>query len=241
MRRSLTSLLAAAATVALIGCGESSVGPREAPRMQAPIGTRMDVDLSAWSQSLTWSQTQDITLTPAGGDFDVGHGLFTLHFPANSVCDPSTSDYGDGTWDAPCSPIPGNITIHATYGFYGHHIYADFSPALRFVPTDDPAGWVTFGTRLYTPILIANASYFASNPGALRYLGILYNPSVGSVVNDVNDPTLATHFDLNTGLIWRRVKHFSGYNIVTGLECTPSPDDPNCIDTSGTSTVTSGQ
>ncbi len=204
--------------------------------MKAPTGARLD--LSAWSSSLSWSHTQDITVTPAGGDFNIGYGLFTLHIPANSVCDPSTSGYGDGTWDAPCTPITSSITLHATYGFYGHHIYADFSPALRFVPSSNASQWVTFGTRLYAPILTTFASYFAANPGSLKYLGLLYDPAVGQVVNDVVDPTLFTHIELNTGLIWRRVKHFSGYSAVTGLECTPSPDDPNCIDTSGGTTVT---
>lgn len=203
--------------------------------MKAPTGARLD--LSSWSSSLSWSQTQDITVTPAGGDFNVGYGMFTLHVPANAICDPATSGYGDEFWDKPCMPLASSITLHATYGFYGHHIYADFSPALRFVPSSDPSRWVTFGTSLYAPILTTFSSYFAANPSALKYLGILYNPTVGQVVNDVSDPTLDTHFDLHTGRIFRRVKHFSGYNIATGLECTPSPDDPNCVDTSGGNTI----
>jgi hypothetical protein len=33
--------------------------------------------------------------------------------------------------------------------------------------------------------------------------------------------------------VWRRIKHFSGYNVVSGLPCDPSPDDPNCVDNGG--------
>jgi len=44
---------------------------------------------------------------------------------------------------------------------------------------------------------------------------------------------IATHVNLTTGIVWRRVKHFSGYNISSGLPCDPSPDDPDCIDTGG--------
>jgi hypothetical protein len=64
-----------------------------------------------------------------------------------------------------------------------------------------------------------------------------YTPDLGtSAYTDAGkDNSLITHVNLSTGFVWRRVKHFSGYNILTGLPCDPSPDDPNCIDDGGPS------
>jgi hypothetical protein len=39
--------------------------------------------------------------------------------------------------------------------------------------------------------------------------------------------------NLTTGLVWRRVKHFSGYSVTSGLACDPSPGNPDCVDTGG--------
>lgn len=238
MRRSLPGLLTAAATLVVLGCGESTVAPTNVQHLKAPGGAQLD--LSAWSSSSTWSYTQDITITPAGGDFNIGNGLFFVHFPASAVCDPATSSYGPGTWDSPCSPATGNVTLHVTYGVYGHHVYADFSPAVRFVPSSDPAQWVTFGTALYASYLTSNAASLEADPSPLKYLGILYGPQIGTRVDDVTDSTLFTVYNVDTGFMWRRIKHFSGYNVLTGKECTPSPDDPDCIDTGDGGTVQGG-
>jgi len=83
----------------------------------------------------SWRVTT-FTLTSAGGKFSTGDGLYTLVFPANSVCDPATSSYGPGTWDQPCTTLADgqSVTVTATYGFTNHGLSVDFSPALRFNP-----------------------------------------------------------------------------------------------------------
>ncbi len=37
-------------------------------------------------------------------------GEHQIKFPAASICDPATSTYGIGEWDAPCQPLKTPIT-----------------------------------------------------------------------------------------------------------------------------------
>jgi hypothetical protein len=107
----------------------------------------------------------------------------------------------------------------------------DFSPALRFNPSKE----VRISTGIYAPVLTTFSNYFAANPSALHFLGIYYAPSLSSAgtTDAALDNSLVTHVNLTTGQVWRRIKHFSGYNVFTGLPCDPSPDDPDCVDNGG--------
>ena len=67
----------------------------------------------------------------------------SITFPAGSLCDPSRSTYGMGQWDRWCPVATSPVTIYtkAWLDRYGQpHI--DFDKHVRFVPTEDPAGWV---------------------------------------------------------------------------------------------------
>jgi hypothetical protein len=149
------------------------------------------------------------------------------------VCDPATSSYGAGTWDLPCTTLHDgqSITVTATYGFTKNGLSVDFSPALRFNPKTE----VRISTSVYAPILTRFSDYFASNPSSLHFLGIYYAPDLTSdgKTDAAFDTSLLTHVNLTTGVVWRRVKHFSGYSVTTGLPCDPSPDNPDCVDGGG--------
>jgi hypothetical protein len=174
------------------------------------------------------TRTATFTLTAAGGSFDVG-GFFTLNVPANGVCS-LTSSYGPGTWDDQCTTLgpDESITVTATYGLTHGGPIVDFSPELRFNPNLQ----VTLSTPLYASVLTGNADYFIQNPSALAFFGMYYVPTLDAdVVTDAaSDPSLVTHVNLTTGLVWRRIKHFSGYSVTSGLACTPSPNDPDCVE-----------
>jgi hypothetical protein len=228
-----TRIAAATALITALvvgGCSEST-GPTSLPR-GISVGRDGRPDLKPATLFLG-IRTTTFTLTAAGGSFDVG-GTFSVNFPANSVCDPSVSSYGPGTWDSPCATLADgqSITVRATYGIAANGgVVVDFSPALRF----NPQAIVTISTSAYAPVLTTFRSYYLANPGALRYLGVYYTPDFGTTgFTDAGyDDSQATHVNLTTGLVWRRIKHFSGYNVTSGLPCDPSPDDPDCIDTGG--------
>ena len=173
----------------------------------------------------------DFTISPSGTTVTIGDNI-TLTFPANSVCDPSTSSYGDGHWDEACTPISGPLAMHVTYGNLNGSLGFDFSPAIRFVPTGSQSNWVTISTMMFASQILANKDYYAGHKEALYPLSVYYAATLGGAKNKdwKDDKTLVTKVDLNTGRVWRRIKHFSGYLITTGEPCDPSPDNPDCID-----------
>ncbi len=214
-----------------MSCGESTLAPSGTEVRRAPANGTPSLD---WNSGALFSglRSTSFTVTPAGGSFAVG-GLYSLNFPANSICDPAASSYGPGTWDDPCATLADgqSVTITATYGFTSSGFSVDFSPALRFNPNTN----VTISTSAYALSLTTFSNFFAANPGALHFLGIYYEPSHrGAGQTDAGrDPSLVTHVNLSTGLVWRRIKHFSGYNVYSGLPRDPSPDDPDCVDDGG--------
>jgi len=173
--------------------------------------------------------TSTFTLTASGGSFNIGD-FYTLTVPANAVCVLSSS-YGPGTWDQSCETLGAGqrVQVTATYGFANGGPVVDFKPDLRFNPNTP----VTLSTSMYASILTTFRGFYESNPSALRYFGIYYTEDMGvsGQTDAALDPSLATHINLRTGLVWRRIKHFSGYNVATGMPCEPSPNDPNCVET----------
>jgi hypothetical protein len=82
------------------------------------------------------------------------------------------------------------------------------------VPTDDPAQYVW--------ILMKSEGLQNADPAdtaTLTHYGILYAPGIGEELIDesVGDSTLTTYLYLPSGIAYRRIKHFSGYNVTFGL------------------------
>ncbi len=142
-------------------------------------------------------------------------GLHTLTLPAGSICDPSSS-YGLGTWDLPCTPATQPITIQAVWATRRGHGYIEFQPALRFVP-----GKVVMLT-IWDKVAIKNGSAFIG----------WRDPNGGWVNEALTDPSLKTWIAPGGFMATRRIKHFSGYNIISGESCDPTTDlSGNCIAT----------
>jgi hypothetical protein len=167
-------------------------------------------------------------ISPDGGIVALGD-RFTLNIPAGAVCDPSTSSYGMGNWDDGCAVTDKTISVTAKIWVNETRVMVDFAPNLRFVPS----AVVTISTNLFAGILAGRVD-LAAKPGALSQYELLYSPDAGNTkfreVGLLNDPSLKTHIDLNTGFVWRRLKHFSGYLGSFGEPCTPAYEgDPNCV------------
>jgi hypothetical protein len=133
-----------------------------------------------------------------------------ISFPAGSVCDVATSSYGPAEWDQPCAPQRDSldITVKAWTDAEGHP-RLDFSPAMRFNPAADP-------------VVI---SMVTTDPAGTS-LGIRYCPEGAAecVDESLADADLQTFFAPATGTYFRRVKHFSGYNIAAGRSLELSAD-----------------
>lgn len=215
--RRVSGLIALLALV-LAGCGGDQLagpGPEATPWGgisvgRAPAGVpQADVIIEFMAEDST---SADFTVTPSGGVFNLGP--HAIYFPANTICDPATSSYGTTEWDAPCDVLTGPIRFHAEIREVDGRSYVDFTPAVRFVPTSDPANAVW---------LYMKTSALSTDPdsalAALRRMSVLYSLSIGDVgINEARlDPSLRTYVWLDGGIAYRRIKHFSGYNVYDGF------------------------
>ncbi len=212
MRRNYWVVVASAVVGVLAGCSDNTVvAPSAAPSAAPTTSTFAPAGLPSLSLSGNKAKnaTTQFTVNPWGGVFFVGN--HAVRFPAGSICDPATSSYGPGQWDAPCSPLTRPITISATVKTVKGVKSVDFSPSLRFVPSDNSARWVSI--YMFTPE--------ARGARDLSQFNILFAESIGATpVNDAaQDATLRTYVDRRLGVSYRRIKHFSGYIVASGRQC----------------------
>ena len=199
--------------IAVAGCQESVSAPHGSSTdpvamMLAPAGSpQLSLDGKAQADG-----DVDFTVTPNGGSFLLGN--HAIVFPAGSICDPAVSSYGAGTWGDACVALKGAVRIHATIRTTQLGTWVDFSPSLRFAPSNDTKQWVYL--YMYTPNVIGATD--------LSKYSILWTPGIGkSGVNDVVDnPTLKTYVDTKSGISMRRIEHFTGYLTSSGRTCDPA-------------------
>jgi len=224
MRKLISALLVSAVTIGAAACADNAVAPRDAASRDALTPTSSFDRINKSIEPLGL-QTQNFVIPAHGGRVEFG-GVFTLDFPAHSVCDPSTSGYGN--WDAPCQTLKQDLPVTATYGVQNGQLMIDFSREIRFVPTRSQHQWVTLSTNIYHEALIGVTS---SN----LFPELFYVPSPGAAPIDesLTDPTLRTHVDLRSGNVWRRIEHFSGYLVGAGDGCTSQNDPTSCVQLDG--------
>jgi len=199
----------------LAACNEGAVAPRNQP-------AKANVSGNGSLATLTMTDTVNFSfvINPAvTSSVYLGAGN-SVHFPAGSLCDPTTSSYGDTEWDNACTTATDSIIVNASAWLDSlGHPRVDFGAHLRFVPTTNPDNWVTI---TFTDLAAAQDS--ASD--------ILYcTASYSSCVSELSgDSTLVSVKNPVTGHVTRRIKHFSGYLMSSGAQCDPSPDNPDCVE-----------
>ena len=217
MRRNYWVVVASALVIGVLtGCSDTVVAPSAAPSVAPASATfapssRPNLSLSGTNVR---NGTAQFTVNQNGGAFFVGN--HAVVFPAHSICDPASSSYGEGQWDAPCRPLNRPLQITARISTTNGRQAVDFSPEIRFVPSDNAARWVWI--FMYTPE--------ARGARDLSQFNILFAPSLGAApLNDAaQDPTLRTYVDTQLGMSYRRIKHFSGYVVLLGF--TDQPEEP---------------
>ena len=158
------------------------------------------------------SASAEFTVTPTGGVFALGP--HAIYFPANAICDPATSSYGPTEWDAPCDVLTEPIRFRAEVREIDGRSYVDFTPSVRFVPTAEESNAVW---------LYMKTSALSTDPdsalAALRRMSVLYSTTLGDPgINEaLTDSSLRTYVWLDGGIAFRRIKHFSGYNVYDGF------------------------
>ncbi|HEY4216645.1 MAG TPA: hypothetical protein VGM67_05875 [Gemmatimonadaceae bacterium] len=210
MRPSFRYLSAAVAVLALAACGESTA-PKAASSTHQLAASAPAFDFGGVGFSFGQRST-DFTITSNSQSVSV-NGLFTLEFPSNSCPKLSGSN-----------SCERSVKVHAVTQITSSGVVVDFSPHLTFAKA------VTLSSTIFAPLIVLNHSYFASHPSALNALAMYYSPSLGAnpVEDFASDPSLMTHVNLKTGLIYRSIWHFSGY-LMGGGECDPNAGNPDCI------------
>jgi hypothetical protein len=219
MRLPARFLLTGAAVLAVTSCfGDRSVAPAGAPTVSGNPVLR----------ALAVATSVDFVIPANGGTINI-LDAYTLKFPANAVCDPNAADtqagYANQDWDADCTTAIGNIAVRATLKWSNGVLYADFQPALRFVPSKH----VTIETTIMAPVV-----QYYNNAGVSQGWSIGYTTGIEApAINDaLVDPSVRTVITGPTGKISRRIKHFSGYLINTGggyIPCDPLEGNPLCV------------
>jgi hypothetical protein len=210
--RSTTVLIALVSGLA--ACNDGAVAPGNQTAHQPAI-------VSGGGALATLTKTDTVrfsfTVNPAvSSSFFLGAGN-SVRFPAGSICDPSSS-YGTTEWDNSCTPATAPITVNASAWLdAAGHPRVDFANHLRFVPTSNPLNWVTLA---FTDLSAAQ------DPSSdILYCTSAYSACVSELSGDA---TLVTVKNPVTGLVTRRIKHFSGYLMGSGDGC--PPDNPGCTE-----------
>jgi hypothetical protein len=219
MRRNTLFLLVGAVAALAVACTDSTVAPA---RSANSLSAAASPSLSAGGTNQNRTLIGTIELSPNGGTYHVGD--FDIVMPAGAVCDPATTKYGARYWDDECSPAASNVTVNVIAKKQGKGVSVDFQPDLRFRPA---AGWVVIQTDAFSTLLTSPAvRQLSPGAGFFESFSIQYVPTGSSrqlnEFRSTGDPSMATHVDLRTGLVWRRVKHFSGYTVNLGAKCDPT-------------------
>lgn len=198
----LRPFTAAAALLAIAGCTDAPAAPETA----APFGD--SPALKVYPTYAADMKSADVIVEPSGGLFVLGkHAIW---FPSNSICDPNLSSYGATEWDKPCTPIKEPIRIRATLVEQDGRSWVDFKPELRFVPSNRESKWV---------YLFMQTESSKRGQGS-RAPTILWSPAIGvpGIDESLTDRTLRTEWSREWRGVYRRIKHFSGYNVHSGYK-----------------------
>ena len=193
------------AGAALLGACSSDVTSPKATTARATQATSMFVP-SAAAKALIGvvDGTYTVTVDPKlDQQFNLGPNYLAL--PANSICNLTTSGYGTAFWDAPCSPETTPLTLTVVIkNAASANPSLDFSPAMRFNPTKSVQLFI------YAPKV---------SPTDAKNWVMKYCPTGGSCLDEsLADASLTTNIDYTNNVLFRRVKHFSGYTVAEFLD-----------------------
>lgn len=209
LRTCLIAGLTAAAIITAAACSNDLAAPSSssATRVLAPSQMPFFSRDGASSSSATSSTvTVTFTINPNDDNY-IAIGPHLLVIPANEVCDPSlaSTGYGVGTWNLPCTTIKHSLKVTATATTSGGHPLVTFDTHLRFKPVSDDrkAVWL-----------------YLRDQNAGGQSTITWCPDGGGACVDETlvAPAMKTHWDYQVTTVYRKILHFSGYNVTGGRD-----------------------
>jgi hypothetical protein len=139
--------------------------------------------------------TYSFTIDPSV-DQSLSLGASHLDIPANAVCELSSSSYGPDFWNDGCTPETAPLTITAVVkNAATDHPSVQFEPAMRFSPDKN--------VSLYL---------YVTDQATLDATRVMkYCNGTTCVDESLVDPSLQSNVDATNNVVFRRIKHFSGY------------------------------
>lgn len=203
-RKRSTLFVVAAASVLLAACAGEATAPKPA---QSPSQLRTSPFVpTALQKSLVGVSdgTYSFTIDPSA-DQSLSLGASHIDIPANAICALATSSYGPDHWNEDCTPETAPVTITAVvHNAATDHPSVEFQPALRFSPA------TTVTLYLY---VTDQASLDASKV-------VKYCNASGCIDESLTDPSLQSNVDMVNYVVFRRIKHFSGYVVAEFADTT---------------------
>ncbi|HET9683692.1 MAG TPA: hypothetical protein VFP15_06285 [Gemmatimonadaceae bacterium] len=193
--RAKTLTMLAASSLMLAACAGEATAP-VAPTLRTQERTSPFVPTDAQRALVgVVDGTYQFTVDPSQSQ-TLQLGASGLYIPANAICDLGTSSYGMGTWNDTCAPQTAPMTITAVVRNAGtDHPSVEFQPALRFSP--DKQVW------LYLAV---------TDQATLDATKVLYYCNETSCMDESQtDADLKSYVDTKNFMVFRRIKHFSGY------------------------------
>jgi hypothetical protein len=209
MARSKISLLTLLAASAFLGaCSGDSTAPAAAKPAAALSRVSPFVPTMAAKALVGVADgTYEFTVDPTA-DQSVNLGPNYLSLPANAICDIASSSYGADHWNESCAPQTEPVTITAIVrNATSDHPSIDFYPAMRFAPDKNVSLYIYVPTGMES---------FQKN-WTMKYC----NDASVCVDESLADAELRSNADVENKVVFRRIKHFSGYvvhSIVDELE-----------------------
>jgi len=215
MLKATRSTVLIALVSGLAACNDGAVAPHQTAQKPATVTGGGSLATLTMTDTVNFS----FVVNPAAyQSVYLGAGN-SVRFPAGSVCDPASS-YGTSEWDNACTPATDPITVTASAWLDSlGHPRVDFGNHLRFVPSSDPLQWVTL---TFTDLAAA------LDPSSdILYCTTAYSACVSELSGDA---TLVTVKNPVTGVVTRRIKHFSGYLMGAGGDGSCPDYNPGCVE-----------
>jgi hypothetical protein len=198
--RHLTTAVLATVAVTLAACSDSPVDPSATQASELkPEGAHLTIASTSVTTATLYPQYDNVYVSVEG---------HRIVIPAYSICQVDVSGYGPGYWNKPCNPqtAPITFTIATMVKSDGSSAVA-VKPDVRFAP----------GKTVMAYLKDAKG---ATTPGAyIAYCALVQKEDQDFHCYDEGkyDPQMTTYRDPAQGIIYRRLKHFSGYNVVFGF------------------------
>jgi hypothetical protein len=196
--RPIASRLTLVAALLVGACSGEVTSPAASTPMKAVEATSMHVPTTSQKALIgVVDGTYAVTFDPRR-DQSFSLGPNRLDIPAYSVCNLGTSGYGADYWNRSCSPhtLPITLTV-VIKNSQSTHPEVQFYPAMRFSPTK------SVRLFMYAPRV--------SRDDAKNWLMLYCADNGGCIDESATDSALTTYIDYTNNVLFRRVKHFSGY------------------------------